>query len=299
MEYYIEYIFAENFFIDFMLLYITGNLIKRKIIFKRLIVASFIGAIYVILTFYIGKIFMTYFIVKFSISLLMLAVAFETSNVISSIRLVLSFYIVTLIMVGITWMLYFFTNNKLTVNIILLSIFMGSAVLKYLFYEIKLRKEKSSFFRTITIKINNKQKPLKAFIDTGNELVDPMTGKPVIIVNIECLKDLLEDNLFIAITEFYKSKDKNYINIFLENNYKLKLRVIRYNTISNKGELMICIVPDNVTILSNDKNIIKADAIIGIHPQKISQNDDYDALLFKKLLDWECENLNEAEYKSC
>lgn len=299
MEYYVEYIFAENFFIDFILLYITGNLIRKKIIFKRLFIASFIGAIYVILTFYFGKIFMTYFIVKFSVSLLMLVIAFDITNVISSIRLVLCFYIVTLVMVGIISSLYFFTNNRLTVNIILLSMFMGFALLKYLFYEIKMKKEKFRLIRTVTVEINNKQKSLKAFIDTGNELADPMTGKPVIVVNIECLKDFLEEDLSKAIVEFYKNKDKNYINIFLENNYKLKLRVIRYNTISDKGELMICVVPDNLTILSNDKNIIKADAIIGIHPQKISQNNDYDALLFKKLLDWESENVNEAEYKSC
>jgi stage II sporulation protein GA (sporulation sigma-E factor processing peptidase) len=299
MEYYIEYIFAENFFIDFILLYITGNLIRKKIIFKRLFIASFIGAIYVILTFYFGKVFMTYFIVKFSVSLLMLVIAFETTNVISGIRIVLCFYIVTLVMVGIISALYFLTNNKLTVNIILLSMFMSFVLLKCLFYEIKMKKEKLRLIRTVTVEINNKQKSLKAFIDTGNELADPMTGKPVIVVNIECLKDFLEEDLFKAILEFYKSKDKNYINIFLEDNHKLKLRVIRYNTISDKGELMICIVPDNVTILSNDKNIIKADAIIGIHPQKISQNNDYDALLFKKLLDWESENINEAEYKSC
>jgi len=298
MEYYVEYIFAENFFVDFILLFITGNLIKKKIIYKRLIASSLIGALYVILIAYFGKVFMTYFIVKISISVLMIIVAYDSSGIMTNIRVVICFYIVTLIMVGIITALYYFTDDKLTVNIIVISMFMSFAVLKFLFYEIKLRKEKNDYIRTVNIDINNKTKSLRAFIDTGNELTDPLTGKPVIVVNIECLSDVLGEDLTKEILEFYKSKDKSYANLFLEKNYKIKLRVMRYNTISNKGELMICIVPDNITILGNDKNIIKADAIIGIYPQKISQKEDYDALLFKKLLDWESEKVNEVECKS-
>lgn len=299
MEYYVEYIFAENFFIDFILLYITGNLIKKKIIYKRLIIASFIGALYVIIVFCYGKTFLTHFIVKFSISVLMIMVAFDTAGVLANIRIILCFYIVTLLIVGIVSSLYYFIGNKLTVYIIFISMFMGFAVLKYLFYEIKMRKEKNNYIRTVNINIDNKTKTLKAFIDTGNELIEPLSGKPVIVVNIECIKDILGQDLTNEILEFYKSKDNSYVNLFLEKNYKLKLRVIRYNTISDKGEIMICIIPDSITILGNDKNIIKADAVIGIYPQKISQSEDYDALLFKKLLDWESEKINEAKCRGC
>lgn len=294
MEYYVEYIFAENFFIDFILLYITGNLIKKKIIYKRLILAALIGAIYVILIAYIRKAFMTFFVVKISVSILMIMVAYDSKGIIRNIKVILCFYIVTLMMVGIVFALYSFTNSKVTVDIIIISIFMGFVVLKFLFYEIKLRKEKNNYIRTVTIEINDKKKSFRAFIDTGNELTDPVTGKPVIVVNIESLGDILGEDITKEILEFYKNEGKSYENIFLEKNYKLKLRVIRYNTISNKNQLMICMIPDNITISGNDKNITKADAVIGIYPQKINQKEDYDALLFKKLLDWECELDNEC-----
>ncbi|MBP1927408.1 stage II sporulation protein GA (sporulation sigma-E factor processing peptidase) [Sedimentibacter acidaminivorans] len=294
MEYYIEYIFAENFLIDFILLYITGNLIKIKIIYKRLILAAIIGAIYVILIAYIRRPFMAYFIVKISVSILMIMVAYDTKGIIKNIKVILCFYIVTLIMVGAVFTLYSITNNRVTVNIIVISIFMVFVLLKLLFYEIKLRKEKNNYIRTVTIEVNEKIKSFRAFIDTGNELIDPMSGKPVIVVNIGILGDVLGEDVNKEILEFYKNEGKNYENLFLEKNYKLKLRVIRYNTISNKDELMICLIPDNITISGNDKNITKADAVIGIYPQKINQKEDYDALLFKKLLDWECELDNEC-----
>lgn len=294
MEYYIEYIFAENFFIDFILLYITGNLIKKEIIYKRLTLAALIGALYVILIAYFAKEFMTNFIVKISISVLMIIIAYDSKGLVNNIRIILCFYIVTLIMVGIVFALYSFTHSKVTVNIIIISMFMGFVVLKFLFYEIKLKKEKNDYIRTVTIEINDKTTSFRAFVDTGNELIDPITKKPVIVVNIESLSDVLGGDTTKDILDFYKNKDKNYGGFFLEKNYKFNLRIIRYNTISNKDELMICIVPDNITIFGNDKNIIKADAVIGIYPQKISKKEDYDALLFKKLLDWECEIKNEC-----
>lgn len=295
MNYYVEYVFAENFFIDFILLYITGTLIKKKIIYKRLAVGALIGALYVVAVFYFKRVFLTFFIVKLSISVLMVTVAFDNASAAAGIRAILCFYIVTLLMVGVISSLYYLTDNKLTVNIILISIFMGFVILKLLFYEIKQRKEKNNYIRTVNICINKKKRALRAFIDTGNELTDPLTGKPVIVAGMDCLKDMLDKDIIEEIQEFYKNKDKNYISLFLEKNLGLNFRTVRYNTISNKGDVMLCVVPDSITILCDDKNIIEADALIGIYPKRISQTGDYDALLFKKLLDWEGEIVNEAK----
>lgn len=295
MEYYIEYIFAENFILDFILLYITGNLIKKKIIYKRLIAASLIGALYVIIVAMVDKEFVTYFLVKFSVSVLMLMVSYDCKGIIANIRMILCFYIVTLIMVGLVTALYIVTLNKLTVNLIIISMFSGYAILKFFFYEIKSKIYKNNLTRNITIDINNKTKKLKAYIDTGNELTDPLTGKPVIVVNLDSISDMVGEDLKSEIIKFYETQGKNYVNLFLEKGYDLKIRVIKYNTISKKGELMVCIIPDEVTIISNDKNIIKADAIIGINPHKISFNEDYEALLCKKLLDWESETENDSK----
>ena len=297
MVYYIEYVFAENFFIDFILLFITGKLIKKMIIYRRLIIASVIGALYVILTAYIGRAFMTYFIVKFSVSILMIMIAYDTKGIIANVRVILCFYITSLIMVGIITALYYLDYDKLTVNAIVFSIFVGYAALHFFFKEIKARIDKNNYMRNVSIGVGNKSKILRAYIDTGNELTDPMTGKPVIVVNIDSIKNILGDDLYDGILCFYKNKANNYENL-LSMNEKIKLRIVKYNTISSIGERMVCIVPDNIEISDDDKNSINADAIIGIYPKKISQKNDYDALLFKKLLEWERETHNEY-VKSC
>lgn len=297
MVYYVEYVFAENFLIDFILLFVTGRLVKQIIVYKRLIAASLIGAFYVILTAYIGKDFMTYFIVKLSVSVLMIMVAFDTKGILVNIRVILCFYITSLIMVGIITALYYLTYDRLTVNAIVLSCFLGYAALHFFFKEVKGRIKKSNYIRYVTINMGNKNKTLKAFIDTGNELTDPMTGKPVIVVSIESIKNILGDELYYNILSFYNNKESNYEKLLIENS-NINLKIIRYNTISSKNELMVCLTPDEITIKGNKEDILTVDALIGIYPNRISKKEDYDALLFNKILEWEMEQHNEL-VKSC
>lgn len=297
MVYYIEYVFAENFIIDFIILFITGRLIKRIIVYKRIIAASMIGALYVILTAYIGKDFMTYFIVKVSVSILMIMVAFDSKGILINIRVILCFYITSLLMVGIITALYYLTYDRVTVNAIVISLFLGYMALHFFFKEVKKRIEKSNYMRLVTINIGSSSKKLKAFIDTGNALTDPMTGKPVIVVNIESIRNILGEELYFNILKFYSNKENNY-EILLNENNNINLKIIRYNTISSKGEMMICVTPDEIKVEGNGKYVITSDAIIGISQKKISQKEDYDALLFNKILEWEMEQNNEL-VKSC
>ena len=297
MVYYIEYVFAENFIIDFILLFVTGRLVKRAIVYKRLIAASIIGALYVILTVYVGKAFMTYFIVKLSVSVLMIMIAFDSRGILTNIRVILCFYITSLVMVGIITALYYLTDDRLTVNAIVISFFLGYMALHFFFKEVKSRIQKSNYMRTVTINLGSASKSIKAFIDTGNELSDPMTGKPVIVVNIESIKNILGDELYKDILNFYCFKDGNYEKLLNENN-NVNLKIIRYNTISTKNEMMVCITPEEIQVKDNENRIISADAVIGISLKKISQKEDYDALLFNKILEWEMEQNNEL-VKSC
>ena len=297
MVYYVEYVFAENFIIDFILLFITGRLIKRIIVYKRIIAASMIGALYVILTAYIGKDFMTYFIVKVSVSILMIMIAFDSKGILINIRVILCFYITSLLMVGIITALYYLTYDRVTVNAIVISLFLGYMALHFFFTEVKKRIEKSNYMRLVTINIGTSSKKLKAFIDTGNELTDPMTGKHVIVVNIESIRNILGEELYYNILKFYRNNENNY-EILLNENNNINLKIIRYNTISSKGEMMICVTPDEIKVEGNGKQVITSDAIIGISQKKISQKEDYDALLFNKILEWEMDQNNEL-VKSC
>lgn len=293
MVYYVEYVFAENLIIDFILLFVTGKLLKRVIVYKRLLASSAIGALYVVLVAYIGRDFMTYFIVKVSVSVLMIMVAFDSRGILTNIRVIICFYMTSLIMAGIITAMYYMNYDRLTVNAIIIALFAGYAGLHFFFGEVKSRNEKSNYMRSVTVSFADKTKVLNAFIDTGNELSDPMTGKPVIVVNIECLRSILGEELYGRILNMYAGNEG--LEVLLSEFSSYNLRIIRYNTISSKGERMVTITPDKVEVRKDSNHILNTDAVIGIYPGKISRKEDYDALLFNKILKWEMEQNNEPD----
>ncbi len=85
------------------------------------------------------------------------------------------------------------------------------------------------------------------------------------------------------------------LEVLLSEFSSYNLRIIRYNTISSKGERMVTITPDKVEVKKDSNNILNTDAVIGIYPGKISRKEDYDALLFNKILKWEMEQNNEPD----
>lgn len=290
MTYYIEYIFIENFIIDFLLVYITGSLLKKDIKPVRILIAATIGAFYVLAIAITNEGFLSTAIVKLSVSLLMLTVAYNPAGIISYIKLVLCFYIVSLLLVGVLIGInYFLNSNQVTIKLILETAFFVIVILKIVFTEIKKKESQSKYMREINIELKNKKVKVKGLIDTGNELSDTLTGKPVIIVEKESVYKLLSENIREKINKFYFEKGKNIIEILSAVQEGINLRIIKYNTISNKDENMLAIVPDRVWLISDKKKKFTLEVLIGIYPEKFSNENEYQALLHKQLLEWESE----------
>jgi stage II sporulation protein GA (sporulation sigma-E factor processing peptidase) len=115
--------------------------------------------------------------------------------------------------------------------------------------QIKELKTNYNKYYKIDIYLNNKIITLNAFLDTGNKLVDPYKGYPIILVNEDKIKD-------------------NYNYIY-----------VPYNTISSDG-LLKCIKPKKIYI---EKIGYKNKFLIGL-TNNISI-DGVDCILNEKLLE--------------
>lgn len=78
---YAEYLLLENMVINYILLYLTGKFTKTEANNIRLLLASFIGAIYALVIFFPSLMFMTKFIIKLSVSILIIIVAFNPMKI--------------------------------------------------------------------------------------------------------------------------------------------------------------------------------------------------------------------------
>lgn len=195
------------------------------------------------------------FIFKIFISIVMCLVSFGYYDLKYTFKNILFLYTTSMILGGFLYFLnvqfsykqqgLIFFNNGLSINVIVLLITSPIIIYIYIKQGLWLKNNYSNYYKVV---INYKDKIINCngFLDTGNNLTDPVTNKPVVLIDID-----IGDNFYY----------------------------IPYNVINGKG-LLKCFKADSIFI--NDKEYKKV--IIGILENKI-KIDDIDCLLNKKLLE--------------
>lgn len=295
MEYYIEFVIFQEFVVDFILLYITGSLLYKKIIYKRLVIAAIVGVIYTVLVYSINREFLNYFIIKFLVSTLMITISYAPSGILEYLKVILCFYILSILIMGIMVLSYFIFNSRLTIVLLFCAIFSVFILFKILFYEIRKEKTNKDYYRDVIISLNGNSVEIVGFIDTGNELVDAVSNKPVVIVDINYVKDLFDDSTFYEIKKAYDKGDENLVDFMFKKLDNYNFRLLKYGTISSCDEYMIGIVPSK-TIIKYNQSQLFIDCVIGIYPSVLSNDNKFQGLLYKKLLNWEGESVDANEY---
>ncbi len=149
--------------------------------------------------------------------------------------------------------------------------------------------------REVSIYLNGNSVKVVGFIDTGNELVDTLSNKPVIIVDINYLKSLFSDSTISEIRNAYSNGNNCLVDFMLNKLDDYNFRLLKYETISSGNEYMLGIVPSK-TIINHSGKCFCVDCVVGIYPKALNDDNKFQALLYKKLLSWEGESLDANEY---
>lgn len=151
----------------------------------------------------------------------------------------------------------FFISSTKTILISYLLFFIFIKIIQGIKNQFKI----SRFLYDIKIIKNNKKIKIKAFLDTGNMLVDNVSNKPVLIVNYSVLSSLLPD------FDIGHLLSRN-----CENGYYIK-----YNTVSGCGEMFV-FCPDKA-ILIDGKKEKEIDVVLGLSLKGFGNNSEFSALL--------------------
>lgn len=244
-----------NFFFDFILLLSVSILLRRNVSIYRLFMGAFIGGISILFLF-INVSSILLFIYKIIISIIMLLVTFKYKSFTYTIKNFLYLYSTSMILGGFLYFLniefsykqvgLIFINKGLSINFIFLVIFSPFIIYIYIKQGLWLKNNYNNYYK-ITMIYNNKVYNLTGFLDTGNNLIDPISKKPVLLIDININCD--------------------------------KFFYIPFKVVNNEG-IIKCFKPDKLII--NDKIIDKV--LIGIMDSKIKM-DGIDCLINKKILE--------------
>lgn len=200
MELYLDIVLIENFIVDLFLLIISFNVMRIKVSNKRLIIGAAIGSFYTIVMIVEKLKFFSGIIFQLFTAFLVVLITLGIRRWKAAIKSWIVFLFASFVLGGICYYLcqkelgYSFISgthlNDFSSKNILISL-----MIVYISVEriVTLLKEKSfisNFIFRIEINIENKKYVARGFLDTGNELREPVTNLPCILVEREIFNDL-------------------------------------------------------------------------------------------------------------
>ncbi len=186
---YIDSIFLINFVMDLYLLTLTAKTLKKPATFLSLLSASFIGAFGYCLVIVFLQISYTYQIVfgMLPITVVMLKVSCSVKGIKELIYGAGYLFTYAFCLGGFLLFLRnrysFMERHENSVWLILFAGYVGFRLCMFGISKVKEKKE--NHFCTVKIKGDEEMLTVYGLIDTGNGLTDPLSGKPVAILEEE------------------------------------------------------------------------------------------------------------------
>lgn len=296
MTVYLDVVFFENVFMNFCILYSTSIFNNKKNSLYRMAVGAIIGALYYVAILLPQTYFLSYSICKIILSLLIIAISFKYTDIYSFIHDLVVFLIVSCIFGGVMYGIYFYIFNKLTIPYYPIKLLMFGTITIVVLLRISIHRIRCNLdYRRITysiqIMLDGKVKIIRGFLDTGNSLKDPITNKPVLLVNYNSIKELLPNE----ICNVCKNNLNSLSNLSKEN--ESRVRLLPYISVGNQNGLMLGYKMDKITIyLNKEKNIVLDNALVGINTTSLNAEHSFDALLSIELLELQRGN---EEWEKC
>lgn len=296
MTIYLDVVLLENLCMNYIILFATGYIMKLKIKRWRLLISGLLGGIYAVVSYVeILPIYSNLFM-KIALSIGMVYLAFDAKKIKQLVMQLVIFYLTSFVFGGCAFALLHFIRPQdilmkngvyigtYPLKIALLGAILGFILTYVAFQIVKTKLKKKDMIYTIEIKLGERKIELKAMLDTGNMLKEPITGMPVIVVEKQELYSIMPANLLDNIENLIGGENTEAIDKIEEKEYLTKLRLIPFSSIGKQNGLMLGLKADEVTIETEQQEKRK-DVIIGIFTQNLSKNHTYTALIGLDLLE--------------
>ena len=138
----------------------------------------------------------------------------------------------------------------------------------------------------LTVRWNRREIKVTAVLDSGNMLVDPLTGAPVVVVEAEALTGLVPE----PIIRLVEGGDRGELD--LEKLGKVlsmeecaqRFRVIPFDSLGQQNSLLLGFRPDRVQVKYRGRTVHLSRVIVGLVPGDLSLEGSWRALISPEVL---------------
>lgn len=300
MEIYLDVIWLLNFCFDLLLLALTGKILKRNVRKLRLVVGALIGSGIVLIMFTPFSWFVSHPAGKLAFSLLIVFAAFGFKRFRYFLQNWFTFFFVTFLMGGgiIGAHSLFQAESQLENGALMTAssgfgdpiswifVIAGFPILwmfsKKRMEDIEIRKIQFEERVNVQVKISGQEVLLKGLVDSGNQLYDPITKTPVMIVQSESLKSIVGE----AFLELARTYDSVHLLERLDETFPLidRLRLVPFRGVGQQNQFLLSIKPDDVFIYTKEETISVKKCFVGLSASGLSSDDDFQAIVHPKML---------------
>ncbi len=112
MTIYIDIIFLENLFMNYIILFATGIIVKTPIKIIRTLISSIIGSLYAVIAYMSILQIYSNTILKIILSISMVYIAFNSKNLKTFIKQLIIFYLTSFTFGGVAFALLYFVSPQ-------------------------------------------------------------------------------------------------------------------------------------------------------------------------------------------
>ena len=280
---YADVLFLINFIINALLLQATALLGKCQRVAWRIVFGAALGAVYAVCMFFPRLHLFYTLLFKLVFGSVLMALVFRPARLTAFLRISGIFYAVSFLFGGAVFgvmlltdagvmsraviqngVLYFVLPAEVlcgTVSVCLSGVWVWRKTAP-------LRLRKQSLYRDVQVTYEGKTVSLRALVDTGNTLTDPLTLTPVMIAELDALRELLPPCPTFSVEELSVGA------------MATRLRVIPFTSLGTKHGLLLGFRPDAVTIATNTHY----DIVVGLYEHDLSDDRSYNALVGADLI---------------
>ncbi|HYE82679.1 MAG TPA: sigma-E processing peptidase SpoIIGA [Clostridia bacterium] len=293
---YADVILLENLIMNYLILWSTARLTRYSYSKVKLIIASLLGAVYAVLSYFPEYSYLYSFFVKILFSILIVIIAYTPVHFHLLLKLTGIFYIVSFIFGGAAFGLFYFINGlKMTSNgisfigdfplkILVAAVVAAYFTIRYSWDYVQYRIKRERLILKVEMSFDKRQLSLDALVDTGNSLKDPITNAPVMIIEYGMMRDLLPEDIQ-KIFERCSENDLNAIaEIMTVSKWASRFRIIPFKSLGRENGMLIGFKPDTVTIFDSDRRIQLSNIIVAVYRKNLSKDGEYSALIHPEML---------------
>ena len=305
MTIYLDIVILENLIMNYIILYVTGTINKVEMHIWKLLLSSMLGSAYAVITYlsivqgYLG------FIFKILLSIAMIHIAFQPNHYKTMGKHIVLFYLVSFALGGCAFFLLYYIKPQnilmkngvfigtYPIKIAILGGLLGAIVITIAFNIRKGKIRRKDMFCEIEICFKKHSIKVKAMLDTGNLLREPITGTPVIVVEKEEIKQLLSEEMLKNLSNLLQGKEADP----MDPEHISRFRVIPFSSLGRQNGMLLGFRPDDVFLYWEEQKILKRNVMIGIYEKSLTKNGAYTALIGLDLIEGGKENESIASIK--